>query len=419
MKGIAARMASRRSLLIGAAAGLLPAFALRAQPAAPGTGAGPEFPLLVGKGAIKRTFAPASSPLGPIGTEARWAYIIDYNTGAVLLEKNSTAPMPPSSMTKLMTLYIVYSLLKSGQLSLDQTLPVSREAWRTGGSKMFVPLGGNVSVADLIQGIEVDSGNDACIVLAQGISGSVDAFVERMNETASKLGLVNSHFINPTGLPAPGHYMCCQDIATLARLIISNFPRYYHYASEKVFTFSKIKQYNRNPLVQDGLADGLKTGFTDAGGYGLCASAIRDGRRVILVLNGMPSESDRAEESQRLLDWSFTEFTDVTLFKAGETVATARVWLGKSITVPLAGATDLVATLPREWRQTAHISARYAAPIPAPITAGQTLGTLSVSGRGVPAGQQFTLVAGAAVPRLSLVERSLAVLFHMVFGGVG
>jgi serine-type D-Ala-D-Ala carboxypeptidase (penicillin-binding protein 5/6) len=414
-------MASRRSLLLGAAAGLLPALllpmrSLRAQSAAPGV---ETFPILVGKGAIKRSFTPASSPLGPIGTKARWAYIIDYNTGAVLLEKNATAPMPPSSMTKLMTLYIVYSLLKSGQLTLDQTLPVSEVAWRTGGSKMFVPLGGNVSVVDLIQGIEVDSGNDACVVLAEGISGSVAAFVERMNETAAKIGLVNSHFVNPTGLPAPGHYMCCQDIATLARLIISNFPQYYHYAAEKVFTFSKIKQYNRNPLVQDDLADGLKTGFTDAGGYGLCASAIREERRVILVLNGMPSGSDRAEEAERLLDWSFTEFTDVTLFKAGDAVASARVWLGGSLSVPLTGATDMVATMPREWRHTAAISARYAAPIPAPIAAGQKLGTLVVAGQGVPAGQQFALVAGNAVPRLSLVERSLAVLFHLVFGGVG
>ncbi|HUC16280.1 MAG TPA: D-alanyl-D-alanine carboxypeptidase family protein [Acetobacteraceae bacterium] len=410
------RGASRRSLLLGAACGLLPAFALHAEPAAPGI---ETFPKLVGKGAVKRSFTPASSPLGPIGTKARWAFITDYNTGAVLLEKDPTAPMPPSSMTKLMTLYIVYSLLKSGQLTLDQALPVSEAAWRTGGSKMFVPLGGNISVADLIQGIEVDSGNDACIVLAEGISGSVPAFVERMNETAAKIGLVESHFMNPTGLPEPGHYMCCQDIATLARLIIRNFPQYYHYASEKVFTFSKIKQYNRNPLVQDNLADGLKTGFTDAGGYGLCASAIREGRRVILVLNGMPSESDRAEEAERLLDWSFNEFTDVTLFKAGETVAEAKVWLGKSLTVPLAGTTDLVATMPREWRRTATIRARYASPLPAPIAAGQQLGTLVVAGQGVPAGQQFTLVAGTTVPRLTLVERSLAVLFHMVFGGMG
>jgi serine-type D-Ala-D-Ala carboxypeptidase (penicillin-binding protein 5/6) len=408
-------MPSRRSLLHGfplaAAAWLLPSLRLRAQPAADQTP-----PPLAGKHAIKRAFTPATSPLGPVGTEARWVFITDYNTGAVLLEKNSTQPMPPSSMTKLMTLYIVYSLLKSGQLKLDQTLPVSRAAWHTGGSKMFVPLGGEVSIADLIRGIEVDSGNDACVVLAEGISGSQEAFVELMNRTGSKLGLVNSHFANPTGLPAPDHYMCARDIATLARLIISSFPQYYHYASEKEFTFSNIKQYNRNPLVQDNLADGLKTGFTDAGGYGLCASAERGGRRVILVLNGMPTEHDRAEESVRLLEWSFSEFENVTLFKAGATVATAPVWLGTATTVPLAGGTDLVATLPREWRQTAQIRAVYNAPVPAPIAAGRPLGTLVLSGKGVPPAQ-LTLVAGAAVPRLGLPGRALAVLLHLAFGG--
>jgi D-alanyl-D-alanine carboxypeptidase (penicillin-binding protein 5/6) len=406
-------MPSRRSVLLGAAVGLLPFSRAHAQSAGE-TGA---FPPLVGKNAIKRTFAPASSPLGPIGTKARWAFITDYNTGAVLLDKNSSAPMPPSSMTKLMTLYIVYSLLKSGQLKLDQTLPVSRVAWRTGGSKMFVPVGGDVSVADLIQGIEVDSGNDACVVLAEGISGSQEAFVQRMNETAAKIGLINSHFINATGLPAPGHYMCCRDIATLARLIVANFPEYYRYASEKVFTFSKIKQYNRNPLVQDNLADGLKTGMTDAGGYGLCASAERNGRRVILVLNGMPSLHDRAEESVRLLDWSFSEFDDVTLFKAGQPVAMASVWLGTARTVPLAGRTDLVATMPREWRRTAHVSARYTAPVPAPVAAGQPLGTLVLAGQGIPPGQEFPLVAATAVPRLGLPGRAMAALFHLVFGG--
>ncbi|MGH7067793.1 MAG: D-alanyl-D-alanine carboxypeptidase family protein, partial [Acetobacteraceae bacterium] len=205
-------MVSRRSLLFASLAGLAPIPAL-AQGSA---GTTPEFPLLAGPHAIKRAFTPASTPLGPVGTKARWALITDYHTGATVLEKNPTAAMPPSSMTKLMTLYIVYSMLKSGQLKLDQTLPVSRTAWHTGGSKMFVPMGGEVSVADLVQGIEVDSGNDACIVLAEAISGSETTFAELMNRTAAKLHLVNSHFINATGLPAPGHYMCCQDIATLA-----------------------------------------------------------------------------------------------------------------------------------------------------------------------------------------------------------
>ncbi|MGH7070595.1 MAG: D-alanyl-D-alanine carboxypeptidase family protein, partial [Acetobacteraceae bacterium] len=211
------------------------------------------------------------------------------------------------------------------------------------------------------------------------------------------------------------HYMCCQDIATLARLIIRNFPRYYHYASEKVFTFSNIKQYNRNQLVQDNLADGLKTGFTDAGGYGLCASAEREGRRIIMVLNGMPSEADRTAEGVRLLDWSFRSFEDVVLFKAGAPVAAVPVWLGTAATVPLAGNVDLVATLPHEWRRTAQIRAVYEAPIPAPIAAGQQLGWLALDGKGVPP-VRLPLYAGRGVPRLGVAGRAFAVLRHLAFG---
>jgi len=411
-------MRSRRSLLLTSLAGLLPAPLLAAQPPAARPPAEPGsagLPLLAGPHAIKRVFTPATTPLGPVGTEARWALIEDYNTGATLLEKNPTEAMPPSSMTKLMTLYILYSRLKSGQLKLDQTLPVSRLAWRTGGSKMFVPLGGEVRISDLIQGIEVDSGNDACVVIAEAISGSEEAFAQLMNRTAAQIHLVNSHFVNATGLPAPDHYMCCQDIATLARLIISEFPDYYHYASEKIFTFSNIKQYNRNQLVQDNLADGLKTGFTDAGGYGLCASAERDERRIIMVLNGMPTEEDRTAEGVRLLDWAFRSFEDVTLFKAGTPVAAVPVWLGTSATVPLAGRTDLVATLPQEWRRTARIRAVYEAPVPAPIPAGQPLGWLLLDGPGVPSAR-LELYSAVAVPRLGLAGRALAALTHFAFG---
>ncbi len=409
-------MVSRRSLLFASIVGLAPIPAFAAQTQETTTGAtGTELPLLAGPHPIKRAFTPATTPLGPVGTKARWALITDYDTGATLLEKNPTEAMPPSSMTKLMTLYIVYGMLKAGQLKLDQTLPVTRAAWHTGGSKMFVPMGGEVSVADLIQGIEVDSGNDACIVLAEGISGSETTFTELMNRTAAKLHLVNSHFLNATGLPAPGHYMCCQDIATIARLIISSFPKYYHYASEKIFTFSNIKQYNRNQLVQDNLADGLKTGFTYAGGYGLCASAEREGRRIIMVLNGMPTERDRTAEGVRLLDWSFRSFENVVLFKAGAPVVAASVWLGASPTVPLSGNVDLVATLPHEWRRTAQIRCVYDTPIAAPVAAGQPLGWLLLDGKGVPPAR-LPLYAASAVPRLGIAGRAFAVLTDLAFG---
>jgi len=360
--------------------------------------------------------SPADTPIGPVDTSAKWAFITDFNTGAVLLTKHADDQMPPSSMTKLMTLYIVYSRLKAGQLKLDDLLTVSEKAWRMGGSKMFVQIGTQVSVQDLIRGIEVDSGNDACIVLAEAISGSEEQFADLMNETAKKLGLTNSHFMNSTGWPADNHYMSCRDIATLAGDIIRQFPEYYHYASEKTFRYNNIEQQNRNPLVQRGTADGLKTGHTEAGGYGLVASTLRGSRRVILVLNGMNTMRERAEESERLMDWAFANFEDVTLYTAEQAVENAPVWLGDSRTVPLVGGKDIVLTMPRNWRKTAKVDVEYDAPVRAPVVRGTKLGTLTVSGQGVP-NMQIPLVAGVDVPRLGLPGRAVAVVAHYV-GGV-
>ena len=359
---------------------------------------------------------PAQTPVGPVDTAARWAIITDYNTGATLLDKDADVPMPPSSMTKLMTAYIVYGMLKAGRLTLTQELPVSERAWRMGGSKMFVQIGTQVRVEDLIRGMIVQSGNDACIVLAEGIAGSEEQFVELMNAKAKELGLTNSVFRNPTGWPDPEHHMSARDIATLARRIIQDFPEYYRYDSEKSFKYNNIDQENRNPLVQKGLADGLKTGHTDAGGYGLVVSALRGGRRIIMVLNGMGTMHQRAEESERLLEWAFREFEDVTLFTAGDTVEQAPVWLGTEPTVPLVGGRELQVSMPRNWRNKAHIAIEYQSPIPAPVVRGTTLGKLTVSGEGVPE-MSVPLLAGADVARLGLPGRALAVLSHYITGG--
>ena len=365
---------------------------------------------------------PANTPIGPLDTAARWAIIVDYNTGATLLDKDADVPMPPSSMTKLMTAYIVYGLLKAGRLKFDQELPVSEEAWRTGGSKMFVQIGTQVKVEDLVRGMIVQSGNDACIVLAEAISGSEEAFVEVMNQKAKELGLTNTMFVNSTGLPDPEHRldredrMSVRDIATLARRIIQDFPEYYKYDSEKSFKYNNIDQENRNPLVQKGLADGLKTGHTDDGGYGLVASSLRGGRRIILVVNGLSSMHQRAEEGERLLEWAFREFEDVTLFTAGDTVEQAPVWLGAEPTVPLVGGRELQVSMPRNWRSKARIAIEYDSPIQAPVVRGTTLGKLTVSGEGVP-DMSIPLLAGADVPRLGLPGRALAVLSHYVTGG--
>lgn len=397
-------------LLTGTAFAATPAWAAERHPAphpAAPHGHHPEAPAPTG--------SPANTPLGALDTAARFAIITDFNTGATLLDKEADAEMPPSSMTKLMTAYIVYSMLKLGRLKLDQELPVSDTAWRMQGSKMFVPQGGSVKVEDLIRGMIVQSGNDACIVLAEAIAGSEPAFAELMNAKAKELGLTNSVFRNCTGWPDAEQHMTCRDIATLARRIILDFPEYYRYDNEKTFRYNGIDQQNRNPLVQKGIADGLKTGHTDAGGFGLAASAQRDGRRVILVANGMTSMHQRAEESERLLEWSFREFENVTLFSAGDTVDEAKVWLGSSNTVPLVGGRDLVITMPRQWRKTAKVQIQYDAPIPAPINRGDTLGQLTVSGQGVP-DMQIPLLAGADVPRKSLPGRAVSVLSHYVLG---
>ncbi len=359
--------------------------------------------------------APANTPLGPMDTSARWAVIVDFNTGATILDKASDDEMPPSSMTKLMTAYIVYSKLKAGTLRLDQSLPVSEHAWRTQGSKMFVELGGQIKVEDLIRGMIIQSGNDACIVLAEGIAGSEEQFVEMMNAQAKTLGLTNSEFRNCTGWPDPAHHMSVRDIATLARRIIQDFPEYYHFDAEKTFTYHGIVQYNRNPLVQRGMADGLKTGHTEAGGFGVVGSAEHNGRRVIMVLNGMPTARARVEESVRLMGWAFANFENVTLFSSNDVVENAPVYLGSSRTVPLVGGQELKLTLPRAWRQHAHVAIAYDSPIPAPIKAGDVVGKLTVSGQGVPQ-TDIPLVAGEDVGRMALPGRAVAVVTRLLTG---
>ena len=398
--------ATRRGLLLAAASMpvALPALARKRPPGAAAKDATPPTPA-----------TPADTPLGPIDTTARFALIVDFNTGATLLEKDADVSMVPSSLTKIMTAYIVYSALKSGKLKLTDTLPVSEKAWRMGGSKMFVQLGTDVLVEDLIRGMIVQSGNDACIVLAEGIAGSEAAFVEQMNKKAHQLGMDHTHFMNCTGWPDPEHRTTCRDLAIISHHEISDFPEYYHYDSEKSFKYNNINQGNRNPLVQKGTADGIKTGHTEEGGYSLIASSDRAGRRVIVVLNGMDTMHERAEEGNRLLEWGFREFENVTLFTKSDVVAQAPVWLGAQPTVPLVGAQDLVVTMPRAWRKSASITVGYDQPIPAPIARGAALGKLTIAGKGVP-NMDVPLVAGQDVPRMGLPGRALAVLSHYVTG---
>jgi D-alanyl-D-alanine carboxypeptidase (penicillin-binding protein 5/6) len=359
--------------------------------------------------------AQASAATG-IDTQARNAIIVDFETGAVLLDKGADQRMPPASMSKIMTAYLVYDALKKGKLSLEDILPVSEKAWRTQGSKMFVPYPGRVKVEDLVRGMIIQSGNDACIVLAEGLAGSEEAFVEQENEKAKELGLNSSHFANVSGLPDPKEYVTARDLALLARRLIVDFPEYYHYDSEKEFIYNNIRQGNRNPLLYKDLgADGMKTGHTDEAGYSLTASAIRDGRRIIMVMGGLPSGKARAQESERLLEWAFREFNDFRLVKSGDTIDQAEVWLGADAKVPVAAGRDVVVTLPRAARRSLKATVHYDGPIKAPISKGQTVGKLTLTADGVDP-VEIPLVAVQPVEKLGPIARIAVAAGYLVWG---
>lgn len=351
-----------------------------------------------------------------IETQAEQAFLLDFDTGAVLLDKNADTLMPPSSMSKMMTAYMVFERLKDGSLSLEDELTVSEKAWRKGGSKMFVEVGSQIPVEDLLRGVIVQSGNDACIVLAEGLAGSEDAFAEKMTEKAREIGLASSTFTNATGWPDPNHRVTARDLSTLAKRIISDHPEFYHYYSEKEFTWNGIRQGNRNPLLYKNIgSDGLKTGHTEDAGYGLTASAVQNGRRLVLVVNGLPSVKSRADESERLMSWGFREFNNYALFTAGETVDDAAVWLGDDETVPLVIPDDLTVTLPRSDRNGMHVSVVYDAPISAPIPAGQEIATLRVSWPGgVPV--EVPLQAGKDIEQLGPFGRIAASIKFLLLG---
>jgi D-alanyl-D-alanine carboxypeptidase (penicillin-binding protein 5/6) len=366
--------------------------------------------------------AAASLPSGgswaaaTIETQAREAFLVDFDTGVVLLDKNADQLMPPSSMSKLMTAYMVFERLKGNRLSLDDELTVSEKAWRMGGSKMFVEVGKQVRVEDLLRGVIVQSGNDACIVLAEGLAGSEEAFADQMTEKARELGMTQSTFRNSTGWPDPNHLMTARELAILSKRIIQDHPEYYHYYAEKEFTWHEIRQGNRNPLLYRNIgADGLKTGHTEDAGYGLTASAVQNERRLILVVNGLPSMQARADESDRLLSWGFREFDNYALFKAGDTVDEAPVWLGAEETVPLVIASDLKVTLPRSDRNGMQVAVVYDSPIPAPVPAGQEIAKLRVTWPGgVPV--EVPLQAGRDVEQLGAFGRIAASVKFLLLG---
>lgn len=351
-------------------------------------------------------------------TSARAAIVIDHRTGQELFAKNADQPLPPASMSKLMTALLVFEEIKAGRLKLDDRLPVSEKAWRTGGSKMFVKVGDRVRVEDLLRGMIIQSGNDACVVLAEALAGSEAAFAERATRRAKEIGLTQTRLKNATGLPDPEHLMSVRDLATVASRIIREHPDLYRYYSEKEFEYAKIRQPNRNPLLQAGVpgVDGVKTGYTEDAGYGLVVSAERDGRRLIAVLAGLETLRQRRTEAELLLEYAFREFQEYKLFAAGETVVEVPVWMGDAATVPAVPAEVVGITLRRELRKDLKVTARFEAPLPAPIAAGQEIGRLEISLPDRPA-TSVPLLAARAVERAGLLGRLTGALGYLVRGG--
>jgi D-alanyl-D-alanine carboxypeptidase (penicillin-binding protein 5/6) len=369
--------------------------------------------------ALSMSNLPASAALPTIDTSAKHAFVMDFNTGAVLLSKGGDDRIPPASMSKMMTAYVVYDYIKNGRATMEDMLPVSEKAWakhKTGESNMFVPLGARVKVEDLVRGMIIQSGNDACVVLAEGLAGSTDAFVEQMNATAKRLGLTGTHYANVDGLPDPQEYTTPRDLAMLGYHLIKDFPDRYGYEAEKDFTYNGIKQGNRNPLLYKNIGvDGLKTGHTAEAGYGLIASAIRDGRRVIVVLSGMQSMKERSVEGEKMVDWAYREFNDYRLVKAGEPIDEAPVWLGETTKVPATTEKDVFVTLPKKARRDLKVTAVYDSPAKAPVTQGQKVGKLMVSAPDMDA-IEVPLVAAQPVAQLNPLGRVAAAAGYLLWG---
>lgn len=354
---------------------------------------------------------------GAFETAAKSAILIDFRTGQTLFAKDADVALPPASMSKLMTAYMAFDALRAGRLHLDDLIPISEKSWKMGGSQMFLEVGQRVPVKDLLRGIIIQSGNDACVAMAEALAGSEAAFAAQMNEKAKELGLSSSHFVNSSGLDEPGHLMSVRDLATLARRIIMEFPEYYPIYSEKEFEYAGIKQRNRNPLLQAGVpgVDGMKTGYTTGAGYGLVTSAIRNDQRLILVIAGLDSLKARASEAQSLLEYGFREFHEYRLFEAGEPVREADVWLGAEPKVALVPSETVAVTLSREARGGMEAKIVFDNPVPAPILAGQELARLEIAAPGIEA-FSVPLVAANAVPEAGFLGRITSALGYLVRG---
>ncbi|MCE7026589.1 D-alanyl-D-alanine carboxypeptidase family protein [Jiella avicenniae] len=358
--------------------------------------------------AVLIVLALGAAPAAAFDTKAPTAILLDVGTGRVLYEKNADDPIPPASLAKLMTAAVVFDMIRKGEASKEDTFEVSEKAWRegganSGGSTMFLPVHREVALGDLIKGLIIQSGNDAAIVIAEGLAGSVPQFAEKMNAEAKAIGLSHSHFVNPHGLPAEGQQVTMRDLAVLAEYLIKTFPAEYPLFSEESFRFNGITQKNRNPLLALG-ADGLKTGHTAASGYGLVASATKDGRRIVLAMSGMTSAEERAREAKRLMDFGLQDFEEVTLVKAGEPLGAAEVAGGAARTVALVARQDLAVLVPRGSLSGVTRQIVGNGPIPAPVAKGQRAGWALFT-RGDETLREVPLFAAESVSRANVFSR--------------
>ncbi|MAV82662.1 MAG: D-alanyl-D-alanine carboxypeptidase [Pelagibacteraceae bacterium] len=356
-----------------------------------------------------------TSKLNALESIAPQALLIDLTSGQVFIDKNSNLKTFPSSMTKMMTVLVAFEKIKKGELSLDQKFLVSKKAWKMGGSKMFVEVDKKVSVEDLLRGIIVQSGNDASIVLAEGISGSEEAFSSEMNLMGKMIGLKGSNFVNSSGMPAKDHYSTVRDLAIIAEYTIKNFPEFYEIYAEKEFSFSGINQPNRNPLLGNSEGnDGLKTGYTSDAGYGYVGSSERNGRRLILAFNGLDSSKQRKQEATRLMEWGFSNFKSINFYKKNEVVFSADTWLGEDKKINLIAPKDIFLSVPKANLIDMKVNVEINDPIQTPIQKGEVIGKLIIKYSKVES--SFDLISEKTVKQKNFFSSIFSAAYYLAFG---
>ena len=360
-------------------------------------------------------FLPVKTLLG-LDTIAKQAIIYDVNSKSVIFEKNADELMSPSSMSKLLTVYYVFKQLKEGNISLNDKFTVSKKAWKKGGSRMFLKLNSEVSIEDLLRGIIVQSGNDACITIAEGFSGSEENFAIELNNLAKDIGLKDSNITNSTGWPDPDHLTTSRDLLILALRTIEDFPDLYKLYAEKEFTYNKIRQINRNPLLfSDSYSDGLKTGHTSLGGYGLAASSLRNNRRIILVINGLKTNSQRKKESQRLMNVAFLQFKNILIYENKKNLNYINVWNGKKKKLLINAGDDIIINVPKRIIKDLKFFVKHKYPLTAPISKDEEVAELLVKKNNVIL-NRFPLYASENIEPMNFFNRTIFKFKYLIFG---